>query len=162
MGAHVRAPEQRHAALLGQKARRAARRRHDADQHDAGAVSGISAAAGLTAGWWHHSCALLTNGDGAVLGRERVGAVRQRHDDRVRRPGRDERGGTGITWTSSATSVATIDGDRTGDRRRPGHDDDHGDRRVRARRAQTTLTVVQPSFTLTVIQGGARRAAWAP
>ena len=39
-------------------------------------VSGISTAIGLTAGWWHHSCALLNDAERALLGDERLGSVR--------------------------------------------------------------------------------------
>ena len=71
-------------------------------------VSGITDATAVTAGWWHHSCALL--GDGTVKcwgdnqwGQLGNGATADSHSPVTM-------SGTGVTWTSSDTSVATIDG----------------------------------------------------
>ena len=70
---------------------------------------------------------------GAVLGRERVGTVRQRHHHRIHEPGRDERHRRQL-WTSSNHGGRhdRLDGARN--RRRRRHDDDHGDRSVGSQR----------------------------
>jgi hypothetical protein len=70
-------------------------------------VSGITGASGITAGWWHHSCALL--GDGTVRcwgvndwGQFGSGTRTNSSTPILMR-------GTGVTWRSSNTAVATID-----------------------------------------------------
>ena len=62
-------------------------------------------------------------------------------------------GGTGITWTSSAPSVATINGNGQATGVGPGMTTITATDATGAT-AQTTLTVVQPSFTLSVTKAG--------
>jgi alpha-tubulin suppressor-like RCC1 family protein len=71
------------------------------------AVSGISGAVAVNAGWWHHSCALL--GDTAVRcwGENQWGQLGNATRTNATTPVTMR--GTGVTWQSSNTAVATID-----------------------------------------------------
>ena len=117
------------------------------------AVSGISTAVGLTIGWYHHSCALLADSAVRCWGTNEWGQFGNGTTTSSAVPVAMTIGGTGITWTSSAPSVATINssGRATGV--------GAGVTTITATdstgaTAQTTLTVVQPSFALTVTKAG--------
>jgi alpha-tubulin suppressor-like RCC1 family protein len=71
-------------------------------------VSGLSGAAGVTAGWWHHSCALLGDGTVRCWGENPWGQLGNGTTTSSLSP--VTMSGTGVTWTSSNTAVATIDG----------------------------------------------------
>ena len=71
------------------------------------AVSGITGAIGVTAGWWHHSCALLGGGTVRCWGVNEWGQFG--NGTRTSSTTPVTMSGTGVTWTSSNTSVATID-----------------------------------------------------
>ena len=70
-------------------------------------VSGITGAVGVTAGWWHHSCALLDDGTVKCWGANDWGQLGDGTATGSLSP--VTMSGTGVTWTSSNTSVATID-----------------------------------------------------
>ena len=71
-------------------------------------VSGITDAVAVTAGWWHHSCALLGAGTVKCWGDNEWGQHGNGTTTHAHSP--VTMSGTGVTWTSSNTSVATIDG----------------------------------------------------
>ena len=70
-------------------------------------VSGITGATAVTAGWWHHSCALLGDGTVRCWGDNQWGQLG--NGTTTDSPSPVTMSGTGVTWTSSDTSVATID-----------------------------------------------------
>jgi len=70
-------------------------------------VGGITGAVGVTAGWWHHSCALLDDGTVKCWGANEWGQLGDGTATGSLSP--VTMSGTGVTWTSSNTSVATID-----------------------------------------------------
>ncbi len=69
-------------------------------------VSGITGAVGVTAGWWHHSCALLGSGTVRCWGENDWGQFGNDTTTDSSTPVTMQ--GTGVTWTSSNTAVATI------------------------------------------------------
>jgi alpha-tubulin suppressor-like RCC1 family protein len=114
-------------------------------------VSGIATAVGLSAGWWQHSCAILADGGVRCWGGNDWGQFGNGTTTGSVVP--VPMGGLGITWTSSDTTVATIDaaGGATGVG--PGvatitATDAAGST------ASTTLAVNLPRFTLTVTKAG--------
>jgi alpha-tubulin suppressor-like RCC1 family protein len=114
-------------------------------------VSGISTAVGLTAGWWHHSCALLTDSSVRCWGGNDWGQFGNGTTAGSAVP--VQMSGAGITWTSSNTAVATIDGAGRASAVGPGvatitASDASG------ATATTTLAVILPRFTLTVNKAG--------
>jgi alpha-tubulin suppressor-like RCC1 family protein len=70
-------------------------------------VSGITGAVAVTAGWWHHSCALLDDGTVKCWGANEWGQLGD--GTATGSLGPVTMSGTGVTWTSSNTAVATID-----------------------------------------------------
>jgi alpha-tubulin suppressor-like RCC1 family protein len=70
-------------------------------------VSGITGAVAVTAGWWHHSCALLGDGTVRCWGANEWGQLGNETTTGSLSP--VTMSGTGVTWTSSDTAVATID-----------------------------------------------------
>jgi alpha-tubulin suppressor-like RCC1 family protein len=70
-------------------------------------VSGITSATAITAGWWHHSCALLGDGTVRCWGDNQWGQLGNGTTTDALSP--VTMSGTGISWTSSNTSVATVD-----------------------------------------------------
>jgi len=70
-------------------------------------VSGITGAVGVTAGWWHHSCALLDDGSVRCWGVNDWGQLGNGTTTSTTTP--VTMTGTGVTWTSSNPAVATID-----------------------------------------------------
>jgi len=70
-------------------------------------VSGITGAVAVTAGWWHHSCALLGDGMVRCWGANDWGQLGNGTTTDAHSP--VTMSGTGVTWTSSNTAVATID-----------------------------------------------------
>jgi alpha-tubulin suppressor-like RCC1 family protein len=117
-------------------------------------VSGISTAVGLTAGWYHHSCALLTGASVRCWGVNEWGQFGNGTTTGSAVPvAMSGAGISGITWTSSAPAVATIDsaGRATGV--------GAGVTTITATdasgaTASTTLIVFQPIFRLTVSTAG--------
>ncbi len=69
-------------------------------------VSGLSGTVGVTAGWWHHSCALGGNGRVRCWGVNEWGQFGNGTTTGSLTPVTMQ--GTGVTWTSSNTTVATI------------------------------------------------------
>jgi hypothetical protein len=70
-------------------------------------VSGITGAVAVTAGWWHHSCALLGDGTVRCWGDNQWGQLG--NGTTTNSPSPVTMSGTGVTWTSCNTAVATID-----------------------------------------------------
>jgi len=115
------------------------------------AVSGIATAVGLSAGWWHHSCAVLADGGVRCWGGNDWGQFANGTTTGSVVP--VPMGGPGITWTSSDTTIATIDAAGRATGIRPGvvtitATDISGSA------ASTTLAVNQPRFTLAVTKDG--------
>ena len=117
-------------------------------------VRGITGAVGITAGWWHHSCALLGDGTVRCWGTNEWGQLGDGTTTSSSIP--VAMTGTGVTWTSSNTAVATIDA--TGRASGVGA----GTTTITATdasgaRASTTLTVVGQTsqFNLSVLRAGA-------
>jgi alpha-tubulin suppressor-like RCC1 family protein len=118
-------------------------------------VSGITSAVAITAGWWHHSCALLGDTTVRCWGINDWGQFG--NGTRTNSSIPVTMRGTGVTWRSSNTAVATIDatGRATGV--------NAGTTTITATdgggsTGSTTLTVSagQPSqFTLSVARAGA-------
>jgi len=113
-------------------------------------VVGITGAVAVTAGWWHHSCALLGDSRVQCWGLNEWGQFGNGTTSGPSRP--VTMTGTGVTWTSSNTAVATIDaaGRATGVSR--------GTTTITATdgsgtSASTTLTV-RELVTLSVIRAG--------
>jgi alpha-tubulin suppressor-like RCC1 family protein len=69
-------------------------------------VGGITGATAITAGWWHHSCALLGDGTVKCWGANEWGQLGNGTTTGSSSP--VTMSGTGVTWTSSNTAVATI------------------------------------------------------
>jgi alpha-tubulin suppressor-like RCC1 family protein len=69
-------------------------------------VVGIAGAVGVTSGWWHHSCALLATGMVRCWGVNEWGQFGNGTTTSSSTP--VTMSGTGVTWTSSNTSVATV------------------------------------------------------
>ena len=114
-------------------------------------VVGITGAVAVTAGWWHHSCALLRDSSVWCWGLNEWGQFGNGTTNGPSIP--VTMNGTGVTWTSSNTAVATIDatGRATGV--------SGGTTTITATdgsgaSASTTLTV-RELFTLSVIRSGA-------
>jgi len=70
-------------------------------------VLGIATAAGITAGWWHHTCALLAGGAVECWGANEWGQLGNGTTANSSTP--EKMTGSGVTWTSSNPTVATID-----------------------------------------------------
>ena len=70
-------------------------------------VSAVTGAVAVTAGWWHHSCALLGDGTVRCWGDNQWGQLGNGTTTDSLTP--VAMSGTGVTWTSSNTSVAIID-----------------------------------------------------
>jgi alpha-tubulin suppressor-like RCC1 family protein len=70
-------------------------------------VSAVTGAVAVTAGWWHHSCALLGDGTVRCWGENEWGQLGNGTTTPSLSP--VTMSGTGVTWTSSNTAVATID-----------------------------------------------------
>jgi hypothetical protein len=118
------------------------------------AVSGISTAIGLTAGWWHHSCALLSDASVRCWGVNEWGQFGNGTTAGSAVP--VAMSGAGMAWTSSVTTVATIDGTGRATAVGPGVTTITVTDATGAT-ASTTLIVtpvVQPSFRLTVEKAG--------
>ena len=118
------------------------------------AVSGVSTAIGLTAGWWHHSCALLSDATVRCWGGNDWGQFGNGTTSGSGVP--VAMSGPGITWRSSNTAVATIDGAGRASGVVAGVTTITATDASGAT-ATTTLTVVQPRFTLSVIKAGLGR-----
>jgi hypothetical protein len=69
-------------------------------------VAGIAGAVGVTSGWWHHSCALLSGGKVQCWGVNDWGQLGNGTTTSSSTP--VTMTGTGVTWTSSNTGVATV------------------------------------------------------
>ena len=80
----------------------------DGTDHESGRrqvqVSGITGAVGITAGWWHHSCAVLGNGTVRCWGVNEWGQFGNGATTSSTTP--VAMTGTGVTWTSSNPAVA--------------------------------------------------------
>ncbi|TMK74425.1 MAG: hypothetical protein E6G48_03490 [Actinobacteria bacterium] len=70
-------------------------------------VGAVAGAVAITAGWWHHTCALLGDGTVKCWGANEWGQLGNGTTTRALSP--VTMSGTGVTWTSSNTAVATID-----------------------------------------------------
>jgi alpha-tubulin suppressor-like RCC1 family protein len=71
-------------------------------------AAGIAGAVGVTSGWWHHSCALLADGTVRCWGVNDWGQLGNGTTASSSTP--VTMTGTGVTWTSSNTGVATVNG----------------------------------------------------
>ena len=116
-------------------------------------VSGITGAVGVTAGWWHHSCALLGGGTVRCWGANDWGQFG--NGTRTNSATPVTMTGPGVTWASSNTAVATIDATGRATGVNPGSTtitatDGSG------ANASTTLTVSGQTgqFTLSVVRAG--------
>jgi alpha-tubulin suppressor-like RCC1 family protein len=69
-------------------------------------VTGIAGAVGVTSGWWHHSCALLGDGQVRCWGVNDWGQLGNGTTTSSSTP--VPMTGTGLTWSSSNTGVATV------------------------------------------------------
>ena len=67
----------------------------------------VDSAVDITAGWWHHSCALRRDGSVRCWGENTWGQLG--NGTTVGSPLAVSVTGTGVTWTSSNTAIATID-----------------------------------------------------
>jgi alpha-tubulin suppressor-like RCC1 family protein len=70
-------------------------------------VTGITDAVAVSASWWHHSCALLEDGTVRCWGANDWGQLANGTTTGSSIP--VAMTGSGVTWTSSNTSVATVD-----------------------------------------------------
>jgi alpha-tubulin suppressor-like RCC1 family protein len=113
-------------------------------------VSGIAGALVLTSGWWHHSCALLGDGSVRCWGANDWGQFGNGTTTASSTP--VAMSGTGVTWTSSSTAVATVDATGRATAVHAGTTTITATDSTGAT-ASTTLTVRDP-VTLTVIPAG--------
>jgi alpha-tubulin suppressor-like RCC1 family protein len=114
-------------------------------------VAGIATAVGLTAGWWHHSCALLAGGDVRCWGGNDWGQFGNGTTAASATP--VSMTGLAVTWTSSDTTIVSIDtaGQATG--LKPGVVTVTA-RDIGGASASTTLAVQPARHTLTVTKTG--------
>jgi hypothetical protein len=114
-------------------------------------VSGITTAVGLTAGWWHHSCALLADGNVRCWGTNDWGQLGNGTTSASGVP--VNMTGLGVTWTSSTATVATIDATGRATAVGPGVTTITATD-MAGNIARTTLAVNLPRYTLTVVKSG--------
>jgi alpha-tubulin suppressor-like RCC1 family protein len=70
-------------------------------------VRGVSGALAISSGWWHHSCAVFGDGSVRCWGVNEWGQFGNGTTANSSVPA--TMSGTGVTWTSSSSTVATID-----------------------------------------------------
>jgi len=118
------------------------------------AVSGISTAIGVTAGWYQHSCALLSGAGVRCWGVNPWGQFGNGTTTGSAVPvAMSGVGISGMTWTSSAPAVATINSAGLATAVGAGVTTITATDASGAT-ASTTLTVFQPTFSLTVNKAG--------
>jgi hypothetical protein len=116
-------------------------------------VSGILGATGISAGWWHHSCAVDAGGV-RCWGVNQWGQLGNGTQTSAASPVRMS--AAGMTWSSDAPSVASIDGSGLAIALQAGVTTitatDAG-----GATGTATLTVVKPRFVLSVAKTGATK-----